>query len=385
MKKKVFAFIAILLVIAAVVFFLNSRNQPKTVVVRTAQVQTGDIQTWLSTDATVKSKQTKDYYGSAGLTVNKVYVQVGDQVKKGTVLLDYDITDLEMAVRQAEIQYENAVINKRELTKQNERIKEDIADMEAEMLRLDGSTNPQDIARLQTLIQQRDAMETISQEKFELMDNNIALAELAVESAVSRLNKVKDGLVADMDGVVTALNATEDTTLSPAAPSVVLQDLNKLKGIISLGKYDAAKIALGQECILTNSGKTYEGVLSFISPAASMGMTSQNALLEAELDILNPDDGLKVDFEVGVEILTGEVKNTLKLPVESIYYDKNDNSFVYTITDGRAVLTPVKLGLQSDTEAQVLEGVKEGEKIILNPGADITNGTAVLEEGAEND
>lgn len=383
MKKKKFVIFVVIIVLAFGGFMIyNSQKKPKVDVVKTTTVENGDIQTWLSTDAILKSKSTKDFYGTSGLTVNKVYVEVGDAVKKGDLLLDYDISDLEDAVEQARLQYDNAVLNKQELIRQNEQIQEDMDDMDAEMLRLDGSDNPQDIARLQSLIQQREAMKTISAEKFQLMDNSIALAKMGLDSAIERLGKVKDGLSADRDGVVTALSAKEDAPLSPAAPAVVLQDVKNLKGVIKLGKYDAAKIRLGQPCRIENAGKTYEGTLTYIAPAAtaSMGMAGQDALLEAELDIINSDSTLKIDFKVSVEILTGEENDVLIVPVECINYDKDDNSFVFIVTDGKAVRAPVKLGLQSDTEAEVLEGVKAGDKVILNPSLTITDGLPVMEE-----
>ena len=49
-------------------------------------------------------------------------------------------------MKQAEIQYENALLNRADLISQKEQIEEDMADLEAEILRLDGSTDPQDLA-----------------------------------------------------------------------------------------------------------------------------------------------------------------------------------------------------------------------------------------------
>ena len=68
-------------------------------------------------------------------------------------------------MKQAEIQYDNALLNLADLISQKEQIEEDMADLEAEILRLNGSTDPQDLTTLQTLIQKRDAMQTISDEK----------------------------------------------------------------------------------------------------------------------------------------------------------------------------------------------------------------------------
>ena len=171
---------------------------------------------------------------------------------------------------QAEIQYENALLNLTDLIKQKEQVEEDMADIEAEILRLDGSKDPQDLANLQALIQKRDVMQTISEEKIKMLENSAALAKIGLDTARSRLDDVKDGLISDMEGTVTALNAVEGAPLGMTQPAVVVQDLNNLKGVIYLGKYDAAKISTGQKAVLEYSGHYYDGVVSFISPAAEI-------------------------------------------------------------------------------------------------------------------
>lgn len=387
MKKKKRIIIAVIAIIAVVVVLsFCSRNQNVAHVVRVKEVEMGDIQSWLSTNAMIESCDVKNYYGTSGLKVKKVCVEVGDTVKKGDIILEYDLTDLITAVEQAQIQYDNALLNRAELISQKKQIEEDMADLEAEILRLDGSTDPQDLANLQALIQKRDALKTVSDEQIKLMDNSVALAKIGLDSARTRLDEVKDGLIADMDGTVTALNAEEGAPVM-TQPVAVIQDINRLKGVVQLGKYDAAKIQLGQKAVLEYADKTYEGKVSFISPSATRSMassmTGQDASLTAEIEIVNPDATLKIGFDVNADILVGEVKNVLKIPVECIKYDKAYNTSVFVVENGTAKLTPVRLGLQSDSEVEVLEGLKEGDKVILNPSTDLTDGMAVVVEGAE--
>ena len=116
------------------------------------------------------------------------------------------------------------------------------------------------------------------------MNNSAKLAKIR-RSARSRLDEVKYGLVSDIDGRITALNAEEGAPLGMTQPAVVIQDLNSLKGVIQLGKYDAAKIQIGQRAILEYSSNVYEGIVSFISPAASTDLTANTYL--RQIDIKN--------------------------------------------------------------------------------------------------
>lgn len=384
MKKKkgwIITIIVIIAIVAGIMLFGKSRTTAQIVKIKEAQL--GDIQSWLSTNALIESGEVKNYFGTSGLKVIRIHVEVGDTVKKGDILLEYDVRDLEMAVEQAKIQYDNALLNRSELLEQKKQIEEDMADLEAEILRLEGSTNPQDIANLQALIQKRDAMQTVSDEKIKLMDNSVALARINLDSAQLRLDEVKNGLVSDMDGTVTALNALEGAPLGMSQPAVVVQNLDRLKAVVYLGKYDASKIQVGQKAILEYSGNVYDGVVSFIDPAASRDITAQNASLRAEIDISDPGTLLKVDFDVDADILVGEVMNVLKLPVECIKYDKEYNTYVFIVENDTAKLTAVRLGLQSDSEVEVLEGLKQGDRVILNPPIDLNDGMPVLVEGAE--
>jgi len=380
-RKKVIIIVLVILALFTALFILR-RNRTEYLEVRVAEAQVGDIQSWLSINALIQSGEVKNYFGTSGLKVTRIHVEVGDTVKKGDVLLEYDISDLETAVEQARIQYENALLNLADLMNQKKQIEEDMADIEAEILRLDGSRDPQDLANLNALMQKREAMQTVSDEKIKLMENSAALAKIGLDTAKSRLDEVKNGLVADIDGTVTAINAFEGAPLGMTQPAIVVKDLGRLKGVIYLGKYDAAKIRIGQKAVLEYSGNYYDGVVSFISPAAEMSLTAQGTSLKAEIDITNPDELLKVDFDVNADILVGEAKNVLKVPVECIKYDKKNNTSVFVVEDGVARLVQVSLGLQSDSEVEVVEGLKPGDKVVLNPPMDLSDGAPVVVEGA---
>src|SRR5690554_3940132 len=156
MKKKSIIIIVFAILAVIVAVRLLGRDRTDALTVRITEAEIGDIQSWLSTNALVQSSDAKSYYGTSGLKVTKIHVEVGDTVRKGDVILEYDISDLKAAVDQAEIQYENALLNLTDLIKQKEQVEEDMADIEAEILRLDGSKDPQDLANLQALIQKRD-------------------------------------------------------------------------------------------------------------------------------------------------------------------------------------------------------------------------------------
>ncbi|MGI6084622.1 MAG: efflux RND transporter periplasmic adaptor subunit [Acetivibrionales bacterium] len=384
-KKRRIIIIIIIAVIAVTLVFANSQSKDKPFIVKTSVVTKGDVDTILSTNALIQSKKLKEYMGKAQYTVERVNFEVGDTVKAGDVLLTYETKDYENAVLQAQIQYDNALLNKAELLEQKKDIEDEIKRLDEEIFILDGSDNPEDIAKLQTLIQARKNIQEINEEKIMLMDNSIALAKIQLDSYTDTLSEAKSGIVAESDGVVTHVNATESLPLSMGQPAFVVQQLDNLKGVVNLGKYDAAKIRTGQKVTLKYESHEYEGRVSFIEPVANKDITtgSADATILAEIDILNPDEHLKINFDVNADILVGSAKQVLKLPTECLKYGKDGQISVFVLRDGIAVHTPITVGIQSDIAVEVIKGLSEGDTVISTPSEDITDGAAVIPAGEQ--
>lgn len=352
MKKRTITIISLLIAIIAIsTIGLYNKKKNETKEVKTSIIKRGDLKSYLSTTGTIKSKNVKDYYGSQ-LKIQKVNISVGDKVKNGQSLITYDLTDLNTAVNQAQIQYDNAVLQKQELINQKD-----------------------------SLNLKSSGVQPVTDAKIEQAANSIELAKSSLDSANSKLNSAKNGIVSEIDGVVTSLNAVEGAVANPAQPLVTVQDLNNIKSVVSLGKYDVDKVKVGQEAVLKSSEKSYKGKVSAISLTATKitSPTGSETTLPADIDILDGGDNLKIGFDVDVDILTASKSNAIKIPVEAIKTDKYGKNYVFVVENGVAKKKEIKTGVKSDIESEATEGVKEGEKVILNPSNAIDNGTKVKE------
>lgn len=399
MKKKIIIWVLVIAVIGSfIIFRMSAKNKGKDVSIKTAQVVQGDIKAYLSTTGTVKSKNSKDYYPLQG-KVKKVNVKVGDSVTAGQVLVEYDTIDPNVAVKQTQIQYDNAVLQKKILQNSDNQIKTNISDLDIQISDLDKQISelqktPEGLQKLQdmkdpsnplvkkqTLKNTRDSLKPIASEQFKQADNAVALAKLSLDSAKQNLSKSQDKIIADINGVVTSLTAIEGTSAVAAQPAVTVQNVENLKVLVSVGKYDANRIKLDQEATVKSGDRELKAKVSEVDPSAKKSMTTAGAetTLGIEIDILEKVQNLKIDFDTDVDILLGQVNNALKVPAESIRTNKENKTFIYIVQNGKAVEKEVKLGLQSDMEAQIVEGVNAGDKVILNPSENIKNGTAVKE------
>jgi HlyD family secretion protein len=393
MKKKVIIYVVIAAVITGGIVFVGSkRNVQKPVSVKTAAVSQGEVKSYLSTTAAIKSKNSKDYYPLQG-KVKKVNFKVGDAVAKGQVLAEFEVTDPNIAVKQAQLNYDNAVLTKQSQVNSNNEAKNNIADLDKQISDIDAQIaeakkNPMDTAKVQQLESQKASLKTkrdslkvpYTNEQLKQSDNNIALQKINLDNAKNNASKSQSTIIADFDGVVTALNLVEGATVTQAAqPAITVQDLNNLKAVMTVGKYDAAKIQLGQEAVIKNGGKEFKGKVSFIDPVAKKAVSAagSDTTLVVEIDIIDNPQGLKVDFDADIDVLLGQADGVLKIPAESIRTDKDGRNYVFAVDGNKVVEKNVKLGLQSDMEAQIVEGVTSGEKVILNPSTNMKPGDLI--------
>lgn len=375
MKKKLIIYSLVIIFIVSGVFIFVNKRRVKPIVVNTSIATNGEIKAYLSTTATIKSKNVNEYYGIQA-KVNKVNVNVSDSVKKGEALVVYEISDLVNAVKQAQIQYSNTILQKNDLQNQNNTIKSNIANLNNQISILERSANIEDKVKAENLKQEKSSLIPISSEKLELADNSINLAKLALDAAKQRLSDNKGTIYASSNGVVTAVNVTAGTIGNAMQPAVEVQDLDNLKAVVSLGKYDADKIHLGQSAIITSGDKTYMGRVSAINPIATTALpqVGGDSSLLADIDILNKAPLLKVAFSADVDILIGQAENVVKVPAECLKVEGINKNLVYVL-DGNVVHErAVKVGLRSDTDIEIRSGIKAGEVVILNPSASIAEG-----------
>lgn len=365
MKKKIIIGVVIVALIGTIAGLqISAKNKKQIISVKTSKVVMGDVKMYLSTTATIKSKNEKDYSVSVTTKISNVNVSVGDKVKKGGTLLTYDTTDLNTQINSAQLNYNNAISQKQDAVNKNNDTKTTIAN----------TTDPKTIDTLNSSL--------LSDEKIKQLDNTVASAKINLDSAKNKLSQ-NSSITSDIDGVVTAVNVVSGQTGSQGI-AIVVQDISSLKAVVKVGKYDAAKVAIGQEATIKSNGKSYKAKVSNIYPTAtvSTSVTGGDTTLTVELDVLDTAPDLKINFDADVDILLNQALNVLKVPAETILTNKDGSAYLFVVENGKAVQKTVKLGVQSDTDVQIVDSVKVGDNVILNPGSTVTNGVMVKDAAA---
>lgn len=167
-RRIILGCIAGVLVILIIINKVAGANSPS-VAVPTVAASTGEIEQVINTSGTVQTKETKSYFSNVGAKIGKVFVEAGDAVKKGDLLISYDTDSLNQELELAKLQaqsteggYQNSVQSNNEklgdlseATVNLEVLDQQIADTEAYIKNLEAKIEKKksDLAYQGTLLQ----------------------------------------------------------------------------------------------------------------------------------------------------------------------------------------------------------------------------------------
>jgi HlyD family secretion protein len=161
-------------------------------------------------------------------------------------------------------------------------------------------------------------------------------------------------------------------------------DPTDIEVVVEVLSRDGAAIPPGTPVELEQwgGGEPLQAKVRLVEPAAftkvsALGVEEQRVNVVA--DLLTPPDqrrGVGDSFRVEARIIVWQANDVLKVPAGGLFR-KGDRWAAFVIADGCARLRMVKAGRSSGTETQVLEGLKEGEQIILYPGSRVRDGQRV--------
>jgi HlyD family secretion protein len=182
------------------------------------------------------------------------------------------------------------------------------------------------------------------------------------------------------------LRVFEENARSVAAGTPVMEigDPADLEVVVEVLSRDGAAIPPGTPVELEQwgGGEPLLAKVRLVEPAAftkvsALGVEEQRVNVIADL-LTAPEQRRNVGdaFRVEARIIVWEARDALKVPAGALYR-KGEQWAAFVVAEGRARLRIVKAGRSSGTETQVLEGLKEGEEVILYPGSRVRDGQRV--------
>ncbi|WP_107945167.1 efflux RND transporter periplasmic adaptor subunit [Campylobacter concisus] len=314
--------------------------------------------------------------------IKKLYVKLGDQVKKGDMIASIDSStqqnnidnkEAQLAIYKAQLESAKVALNiaKTQFDREN-------------ALFSKNATSKQEF---------ESAKNTYSANSAKIKELEAQIKQTNIELSTAKINLGYTKITAPRDGTVVSVQVEEGQTVNAnqTTPTIVnIADLSHVKMKMQIAEGDITKIKVGtpvEYSILSEPTKKFQTTVSSIDPGLttlsdgsygssssskssySSSSSSSSAVYYYAQSIVDNKDGiLRIGMTTQNELLIANVEDAIIVPSIGIKKDEN-GTFVYLLKDGKAVKTAVKTGIKDNLDTQIISGINEGDEIITSQGS----------------
>ena len=314
--------------------------------------------------------------------IKKLYVKLGDQVKKGDMIASIDSStqqnsidnkEAQLAIYKAQLESAKVALNiaKTQFDREN-------------ALFAKNATSKQEF---------ESAKNTYSANSAKIKELEAQIKQTNIELSTAKINLGYTKITAPRDGTVVSVQVEEGQTVNAnqTTPTIVnIADLSRVKMKMQIAEGDITKIKVGtpvEYSILSEPTKKFQTTVSSIDPGLttlsdgsygssssskssySSSSSSSSAVYYYAQSIVDNKDGiLRIGMTTQNELLIANVKDAIIVPSIGIKKDEN-GTFVYVLKDGKPVKTAVKTGIKDNLDTQIISGINEGDEIITSQGS----------------
>mgnify|MGYP002510553671 FL=1 len=413
-RKSLIKWSIIGLVILALGILLYNKFKPKEEAPNyiTTPAKTGDIERNVMASGKVKALNTVDVGAQVSGEVTRLYVDVGDEVKKGDLIAQIDqvtqkntLSNQQATLEQGRAGLQSAQAEYFSRKAGLESAQADLASREADLKQAIS-----DYDRLKPLL----AQDAISQQEVQTAKTNVDKARASVAAAKAAIKTAQAAVVtaqaniasneadirkaetnlstastdlgyttirAPIDGTVVAVVTEQGTTVNAnqAAPTIVtLADLSTVRINAQISEADVINVKAGMPVYFNTIGnpdQKYDAVLTAIEPApeqiSTTSSTDSAIYYIGYVEVPNPERRFRIDMTAQVYVIIDKASNTLIVPSAAIRKgggsDSSPNGTYVRVlkADDSVEDRPVKVGIDNRVNAQILSGLKAGEAVII--------------------
>ena len=336
--------------------------------VRAAAVRASEPFRVVSWPGTTEAFEQANIYARASGYISKRNVDIGSRVKAGDLLVEITAPEIEHQIAQAE-----GTLTQLRATLEQAQAQRELAqvtwDRDRKLVQQGWATLQQgDTDRL--TLQARDAAVSV------------ATANIVAQEAQLRVlnqQKTYQSVTAPFDGVITQRNVDVGSLVQADAASGTFMFTLAHADVIRIQLYvpqdDAIGVTPGTQAVVRVPeipGRDFPGSVARIADALQPGTRT----LLTEIDVPNPEHTLSPGMYCRVELKIPRKAQSLIVPSEAIIFNRNGLS-VAVVENDTARIRPITAVRDFGTSVEVSTGVAPGDRVILNPQVDLTDGRKV--------
>lgn len=394
--KKLLVFLGIAGALAALIFVSRMNAGESAEAVDLAEAERKLIRSSVLASGTLAYREQVKLGSEVIARVTEVHVEEGDPVSKGQVLISLETDNLAAQLEQADarVRIQQIAIDRqrlmvRNLTRRYGNQKE-LLDREL----VDENTVENLAIEL-----------SMSEVDLQSQQEGLAQARAARAQAADLLSKTS--IVSPIDGIVIQVDVKvgetviAGTTNLPGSTLMVVADTSEMLVEVRVDEADIAQIAEGQGADIYTAAypdDPISGIVESIATTARQTAGQQSLSFLVKI-VLDRDNELPVrsGMSARADVYTQSTEETLAVPIQAVRYDEDadgetsdeaDQPYVMLFDDGVARRQDVEIGLSSDSDQEITEGLEEGARVIVGPYRVLRNldeGDPVREADADED
>ncbi|HCI5813994.1 TPA: macrolide transporter subunit MacA [Klebsiella pneumoniae] len=330
---------------------------------QTLVVRKGDLQQSVLATGKLDALRKVDVGAQVSGQLKTLHVNIGDKVKKDQLL---GVIDPEQAQNQ---------IKEVEATLMELRAQLNQARAESKLAQVTLARQQQLAQRQLVSRQDLDTAATdlaVKQAQIGTIEAQIKRNQATLDTAKTNLDYTR--ILAPMAGEVTQITTLQGQTVIAAqqAPNILtLADLSTMLVKAQVSEADVIHLRPGQKAWFTVLGDPltrYEGKLKDILPTPEK--VNDAIFYYARFEVPNPQGILRLDMTAQVHIQLAEVKNVITIPLSALGDAVGDNRYhVRLLRTGEVKEREVIIGARNDTDVAVVQGLEEGDEVIVGESA----------------
>ncbi|WP_263263477.1 efflux RND transporter periplasmic adaptor subunit [Pseudomonas sp. RIT-PI-S] len=347
-----------------------------------ATVARADIQSQVSALGTLQPRQYVDVGAQASGQIRRLHVEPGDEVEAGQLLVEID-----PATQRARVDADRAQVDALNAQLAEQRALHTLAGQQYRRQQALASGN----ATREEDVQGAQAQLAAAAARVQGLQARIREAQASLRRDEAELGYTR--IYAPMAGTVVAVDAREGQTLNAQQQTPLIMRIARLSPMTlwaQVSEADIGRLKPGMSAwftLLSGEGRRWQGTVRQILPLpprpleqssqgggspASLGQggSGRVVLYTVLVDVDNSDRTLMADMTAQVFFVAGQASQALSLPLAAVREDDQGTRFAW-VRGGHGELErrPLRTGLSDRLRVEVLEGLAEGEQVLVGDGA----------------
>jgi len=392
-SKKILIISLIVIVVAALVFFIFFRGKPDDseeasaqdsaeeaqkaketpLPVKVSEAQRGDLIIKLKSPGEAVTNMKIDMKAEVSGVIKSLNVEESKHVKKGELLVALDDEkyrlDLELEEATRLNVLSELLVEKRfaepegsRSGKDKEKIQKAKDDYEEARRNFrNGLISRADFEKASTEYELSLIESGEKKEEILAATKGLTQAEIRVKTAKMNLEKTK--IRAPFSGLIHDIKVSPQEHVTSGRELFTLVNIDRIRVHAKVLESEIGKMKVGREVDLKFSaypGKIFKGEVKAISPV----INPQDKTCNVIIDVANPEEEIKPGMHVEVEIAAEIHKDKLLIPQDAVLV-RSGRKLAFVVEEGLAKWRYIDVGLENEDYAEVLDGIKEGEPVII--------------------